>query len=124
MAGPMVAAALFLASCGDDGPTAASEPTRPVAPETAAAPQTTARPLNVRIVDFEYTPKRATVPVGTEVTWKNTDTSNHTVTFDESGKDLGNQPPGASKRFTFAKAGEFAYHCDFHPNMHGTVVVR
>ena len=25
---------------------------------------------------------------------------------------------------TFAKAGTYAYHCDFHGNMHGTIIVK
>lgn len=57
----------------------------------------------MRIVDFAYTAQTLRVHAGTRVTWRNADTTNHTVTF--------------------RKAGCFTYVCEFHPFMRGTVVV-
>jgi plastocyanin len=66
-----------------------------------------------------------TVKVGTKVTFKNSDGQQHTATSDTSGAfDAGTIDAGGSKEFTFDKAGTFAYHCSFHPFMHGTVEVQ
>lgn len=54
-------------------------------------------------MDFAYTARTLRVHAGTRVTWRNADTTNHTVTF--------------------RKAGRFTYVCEFHPFMRGTVVV-
>ncbi len=105
------------------GPGPAS--TSPVAKRTATPASSSSSPRSVAIKDFDYAPKTLDVPAGTKVTWTNKDAANHTVTFDTGAKkDLGSQSQGASKTFTFKKTGQFAYHCDFHPNMHGTVAVR
>ena len=126
-------AAALVAGCGSsDKGSDAAKGNGPAQTMVAAAPTTTAAakpaaggPQKVAIKDFDYSPRKLTVAVGTKVTWTNADTANHTVTFDTGAKkDLGSESQGASRSFTFAKAGTFAYHCDFHPNMHGMVVVR
>ncbi len=132
---PVAAAVLACAGCGSDdaSPTtsSAAAPATPAAtaPTTsapAAAPATPASSAKrVSIKDFDYAPGTVEVAVGTKVTWTNRDAANHTVTFDSGDKqDLGNQPTGKSVTRTFTKPGTYAYHCDFHTNMHGTVVVR
>lgn len=86
----------------------------------AAATSTTAKAVAVR--DFKYLPTPLTVSVGTKVTWTNEDSAPHTVTGD--GLKLGDLMKGGAKSFTFTKAGTYAYVCEFHPFMKGTVVVR
>lgn len=76
------------------------------------------------IADFKYKPKTITVKAGQSVTWKNTDSSNHTATADKGSFDTGNLQKGDSKSISFSKPGTFKYHCNYHPFMHGTVVVR
>lgn len=115
-----------LAGCGGSKDTAT---TPPAATQAAATPAATkpagAKSVAVSIKDFEYGPKTVTVVKGGTVRFKNVDPANHTVTFDTGAmKSLGNQRTGVERSMRFAKAGTFAYHCDFHPNMHGTVVVR
>lgn len=80
----------------------------------------------VTIRDFTYLPRRLTVSAGTKVTFTNDDSSNHTATSDDDGAfATGNLSAGGARRtIAFARAGTFAYHCDYHPSMHGTVVVR
>jgi plastocyanin len=41
------------------------------------------------------------------------------VSWDSSAIQTG----GGTFSFTFTKAGTFTYHCNFHPSMHGTIVV-
>ncbi len=120
-----------LAGCGGSGEVATGAVrTTPAAAMTSAATTPAARPAGgttarIAIADFDYSPRRTVVRPGTRVTWTNRDAANHTVTFDTGAqRDLGSQSHGASRSFRFAHAGSFAYHCDFHPNMHGTVVVR
>lgn len=70
-----------------------------------------------------YVPATLHLNVGQRVTFTNTSDAAHTVTADNGAFDSGNIGQGASWTFTATKAGTFAYHCIYHPNMHGTVVV-
>jgi plastocyanin len=59
------------------------------------------------------------------VTWKNTTQVAHTVTSEDGAAfDSGIVPAGGTVRFTFKKAGSYAYHCDIHPHMKAIVVVK
>lgn len=74
-----------------------------------------------------FTPSQITVGKGEAVTWTNNDDKAHTVTADLSnsgGPDSGNISPGAAYTFTFNKTGSFQYHCENHPEMRGTIVVK
>jgi plastocyanin len=62
--------------------------------------------------------------VGTTVTWTNTDSTSHTTTSDAIGWNSGIVARGRQFSFAFQTAGTFPYHCDIHPGMVGTVVVR
>jgi plastocyanin len=70
-----------------------------------------------------YEPAALDVLVGTTVTWKNDDSTNHTVTADEDAFSSGYVPPGGSFTFTFAAQGHYAFHCTIHRFMRGTVDV-
>ncbi|MEJ7584330.1 MAG: cupredoxin family copper-binding protein [Acidimicrobiales bacterium] len=77
------------------------------------------------IKGFKFDPAEVTVKVGTKVTWTNEDSSTHTATADEGGtfdtEDLAQDDAGD---FTFSEAGTFAYHCEIHKTMKGTVTVE
>ena len=77
----------------------------------------------VDIKDFAFNPASTTVASGGKVTWTNSDTTAHTVTFDDGSADSGNLAPASTFDHTFAAAGTFAYHCSIHSNMKGTVTV-
>jgi predicted lipoprotein with Yx(FWY)xxD motif/plastocyanin len=99
------------------------------APPAAAGGQATGQTVKVDIMNFAFSPKVLTVAPGTTVLWTNNDSTAHTVTADNGGFDSGNLGPGASFRFTFAKAGTFAYYCRYHggpggTGMAGQVVVK
>jgi plastocyanin len=81
-------------------------------------------PNVVRIRDFAFTGTQLTVAPGTTVTWVNCDAVAHTSTADAGGWDSGILVPGASFSRAFPAAGSFAYHCDPHPGMRGTIIVR
>jgi len=78
----------------------------------------------VSIIDFGYTPASITVQAGDTVVWTNTGQAVHTVSADNGSFDSGTLLSGRTFAMTFSTAGTFAYHCNVHPSMHGTVVVQ
>jgi plastocyanin len=94
---------------------------------TPAAGTTTAA-NTVSIKNFSFIPSNLTVNVGDTVTWVNNDSTNHTVTGDNSGTnddfDSGILAPGDSWSHTFNAVGSQPYHCTIHTSMHATVTVQ
>lgn len=75
--------------------------------------------------EYLFAPANVTVSMGDTVTWTNDSDAPHTVTSDGSGPlDSDVFEEGRSFRFTFDQAGDFAYHCEIHPDMTGTVTVE
>ncbi len=97
-------------------------------PKASAA---TCSPADITISDDAYSPTTLTVASGTAVCWAYpTGFTNHTVT---SGSTFGGDDnvwpthtfsAGDSNSVVFNTAGTFAFHCNFHSNMHGTITVR
>lgn len=78
-----------------------------------------------------YDPPTLTVAKGTTLTWKNADSTLHTVTSGsaESGDsgtifDSSYMAGGKTFQWTFSSAGTFDYYCTLHPFMKGKVVVN
>ncbi|MDP9395841.1 MAG: cupredoxin domain-containing protein [Actinomycetota bacterium] len=93
-----------------------------------STPKTTEAPgqdgATIAIKDFAYT--MATAAPGSTVTVKNTDSAPHTVTADDGTGATFDVEIAGGKTATFSapdKAGTYAYHCNFHPNMKGTLQV-
>jgi amicyanin len=79
----------------------------------------------VTIAGFAFAPPTITVRVGTAITWTNNDAAGHTVTSDRAGPLRSPVlPRGGKYSFTFTRTGTYSYHCQLHPFMHGTVIVR
>jgi len=103
---------------GGSGVSGAS--TKPAVVKHAAARPAVVR-AKVKIVNFLYKPKTLTIAAGTKVTWKNADSTGHTVTFASFGSPtLGT---GATWSHKFTTAGTFSYHCSLHLEMTGKIVV-
>jgi plastocyanin len=79
-----------------------------------------------------FKPNWTEVPVDTNVTWTNNDSTIHTV---NSGifntADLGEDPfqsgvinQGGTFKHLFKKPGTFTYFCSIHPFMEGKIIVR
>jgi plastocyanin len=77
----------------------------------------------VRIADFAFAPGSLSAEAGQSVTWTNQDGTAHTVTADDGAFDSGNLAGGEEFSFAFDEAGTYAYHCNIHPRMKGTVTV-
>jgi quinohemoprotein ethanol dehydrogenase len=75
------------------------------------------------MIDYDYVPRRITVPVGTTVTWQNTGSVIHTATDVKNAWNTGDISAGQSGSVTFDTAGTYTYACSPHPWMIGQVVV-
>jgi plastocyanin len=111
---------LLGAGCGDDDDDdAGGSP----ATETTAADDGGGEEATLTIADFEFSD--LTVAPGTEVTVVNEDDAPHTATADDDSFDSGNIDGGAEGSFTAPdEPGEYAYHCDVHPDMKATLTVE
>lgn len=98
-------------------------------PTMTRTPQPTNTPggapvTEASIVDYSYNPTTINVQPGTTVQWTNNGQAPHTVTSDPAGQFAsGLMSSGAAWQFTFNTVGTYAYFCDFHSNMRGTVNV-
>ena len=63
------------------------------------------------------------IAVGEPLTIINSDTVAHTWTAEDFSFNSGNINPGDQHTHTFDAAGEYAYFCEIHPEMTGTVMV-
>jgi plastocyanin len=108
-----VVVAVALTGCGGGGGASTT------AAQSGSGAQT------VAIKDFAYAPADLTVAKGTTVEFPNEDSTPHTATSKASGAfDTGTIKPGKSAELTFDEPGTFAYYCQFHPFMKGTITVE
>ena len=77
----------------------------------------------ITIKDFKYTTPASVAP-GAKITVKNLDSQAHTVTADSGGAFDDQSQPGNSTFTAPTTPGTYPYHCTFHPEMHGTLVVK
>lgn len=77
----------------------------------------------VEIAGRDYEPGGLTVERGTTVYWVNKDGNAHTATDHDGAFDSGNLSAGAVWSFTFDEPGRYAYGCDYHLDMAGSVRV-
>jgi plastocyanin len=77
------------------------------------------------ILDTGFEHPRLDAATQATISWRNTGQQTHSVVSDE-GTFAGSGPiaPGSSYEFTFQTVGDYAYHCRYHPDMKGLVVVR
>ena len=122
---------LGLAACSSDddsgsGDTATTEAAASGSTDTTSADAPSDAPAEATapvIEGFAFDPQEISITVGDEVTWTNNDGTAHTVSADDDSFDSGNLDSGATFSQTFDEAGEFAYHCNIHSSMTGTVTV-
>jgi plastocyanin len=66
-----------------------------------------------------------TVPPGATITIKNDDSAEHSVTSDTAGKfDVEVEGKEQGTLTAPTEPGEYAFHCTYHPSMHGTLIVK
>lgn len=107
----MALAALALAGCSDgDG-----------GDDHGDHEGTTGTVRDVAASNFKFEPSTLSIHVGDAVRWTSTQ-GTHTADG-AGGIDSGTLAQGQSYSKEFHTAGTFAYKCDFHPQMTGTVTV-
>ncbi|MFN2388183.1 MAG: plastocyanin/azurin family copper-binding protein [Actinomycetota bacterium] len=138
------AGVVALSSCGGvTNPQAGAPTTAPSSRADDGGDPGSASDAAVLVKNIAFDPASLEVEVGTEVLWTNDDGPvRHTVTSGQPPTDAvpglsegkpakktgvfdGDLPQGgATYSFTFEKAGAYAYFCEVHPSMTGTIVVR
>jgi len=81
----------------------------------------------IAIRNYAFEPAQVRVAAGTTVTWVNCAPASepaHTSTSDTGVWASPLSASGAVYSWTFSQSGSFAYHCDPHPFMRGTVIVQ
>jgi len=89
-----------------------------------ATDQPFAADVAVKIDNFVFGPQAITVPVGTTVTWTNSDDTPHTAVSTDGVFKSKVMDTDEKFSYTFTKAGTYSYYCSVHPKMTGQVVVK
>lgn len=82
-----------------------------------------ARDPGVTIADFHFSPSSTTIHVGDTIMWSNSGPSSHTATARNGSFNTGILKKGESASHAFTQPGTYAYVCQIHPFMHGTITV-
>ena len=79
----------------------------------------------VVIKNFSFKPANITIKRGTKVRWINKDSTAHTATAN-NGRSFDSGRLGKGQRYlhTFKSVGKKRYHCEIHPFMRASVVVK
>lgn len=117
----LLTTALLLGGCGSGGGSPAASP----GPGTATTGAVTPGAPNITVKDLEYGAPLTVAP-GAVVTVTNMDSAGHTVTADQGEAfDVDVKGGGGTASFTAPSApGSYPYHCTYHPNMRGTLIVK
>ncbi|MBI3669817.1 MAG: DUF420 domain-containing protein [Acidobacteria bacterium] len=87
-----------------------------LAPEAKATPRATAMPVGrvtVKVTNFAFIPREASVKTGTTVAWVD-DAGRHSVEADDSSFKSETLVSGKQFEHTFTQPGVYAYHCGLH----------
>jgi plastocyanin len=113
----MCLVAAFATACGGSSSTSAQSTTGTSAATSGPAAAT------ITIAGMGYG-QPVTVPAGAQIALKNNDSVEHSVTSDAAGKfsvDVEANEGGTLTAPT--EPGQYAFHCKYHPAMHGTLTV-
>jgi plastocyanin len=86
--------------------------------------QPSAASAAVKIDNFVFGPQAITVPVGTTVTWTNSDDIPHTAASTDGVFKSKVMDTDEQFSYTFTKPGTYPYYCTIHPKMTGKIVVQ
>jgi plastocyanin len=111
-------------STKETGTGTATATASPTGTEEATSAPAAAGAATIMIMNMSFG-EPITVPPGAQVTIKNDDSAEHSVTSDTAGKfdvDVDGKEQGTLNAPT--EPGEYAFHCKYHPSMHGTLIVK
>lgn len=89
-----------------------------------AGPNSSAPAVVVHMKNFAFVPATIHVKRGDVVEWVNDDNDAHTVDSTDKLFDSGGLDSHETWTHAFKTAGSFAYFCELHPYMKGTVIVK
>ncbi|HUP87335.1 MAG TPA: cupredoxin domain-containing protein [Acidimicrobiales bacterium] len=116
------------ATTGASSTTASSATGSDTTATTSASTTTTAVPFqsqtSLRIQGRRFDPSDLVIGQRTRVTVTNGDAEAHTWTSDSGEWNSGRIVAGGSFTHSFTRVGTFAYHCEIHPSMTGSVTVN
>ena len=125
----MCLAAALATACG--GSSNSTESQSGTATATASGSEATSAPApasasaaTITIASMNYG-EPVTVPPGAQIAIKNNDSVEPSVTSDTAGKftvDVDGNEQGTLS--APSEPGEYAFHCKYHPSMHGTLIVK
>ena len=127
----MCLVAAFATACGGSNTSTQEKATgtaTATASPTATAGQTSgpaaAAAATITIASMSYG-EPITVPPGAQITIKNDDSVEHSVTSDTADKFSVDVDGNEQSTLTVpTEPGEYAFHCKYHPAMHGTLIVK
>jgi plastocyanin len=119
----LIASLLVLAACSS-GTTSTPAPAAPSPASTTAAAPAAATGPTISIAGMKFTSPASVAP-GATITVTNSDSAEHSVTAD-SGNAFNVDVDGkGTATFTApSQPGTYAYHCTYHPMMHGQLIVQ
>ena len=119
---------LFVTGCSSGTTTTTASPESPSAASSTTAASSTATATatgpKISIADMKFSAPLTVTP-GATVTVVNSDSVEHTVTADAG--NAFNVEIGDNGTATFTaptQPGTYAYHCTYHPSMHGQLIVQ
>lgn len=119
---------VLLAGCTarEEAATSTPEPTPGVMIVDSAVPVAPPTDFTTAILeDGSYQHARLEVGPQTTIIWWNVDDLTHSVVSDTGAfAGSGPIPPGGDFARTFITPGEYTYHCRYHPDMSGTIIVK
>lgn len=120
-----VLALLVLAGCAAATGTSGATAGATTAGAATASPMSSATAsVTITIKNYGFLVSGPVDP-GERITVRNDDNVAHTVTADADAMFNVTVPASATATFTAPdKAGSYPFHCDYHAEMHGTLIVR
>jgi plastocyanin len=89
----------------------------------AAGAGHTPQTIHVDIRGFQFVPAHVDAQVGDTIEWTNRDFAPHSATDTQGKWQTPTLKNGASGHLVVKSVGTFAYKCQFHPQMRGTIIV-
>lgn len=118
--------AAVASACGGPSTTQKSETataTATASPTPTGGPTTQSAAV-ITIANMKFG-QPVTVSPGTQVTITNGDSVEHSVTSDTAGQfNVDVDGNGQGTLTAPSPAGEYKFHCTYHPSMHGTLIVK
>lgn len=84
----------------------------------------TRKMVKVKIINFGFEPVEVKARVNDIIDWENQDSEKHSVDADDGSWRSRPLAQGDHYQKSFKQPGTYAFHCEFHPTMTGTVIVK